>query len=39
MFGATTETEDVVFIIGFAAGGVLIATVVGLWIRSRMKKK
>ncbi len=39
MFGASTDTDNVTFIIGFSAGGVLIATIIGLWIKSRMDKR
>jgi hypothetical protein len=39
MLGATTETSDVVFAIAFSAGGVLIAALVGLWIRARKNRK
>jgi hypothetical protein len=39
MFGATTETEDVVFVIGFSAGGVLIGTIIFLWLRQRLRRK
>jgi hypothetical protein len=38
VLAATTETSDVVFAIAFSAGGVLIAALVGLWIRSRRRK-
>lgn len=39
MIDATTETGNVTFVIGFSAGGVLIVTLVGLWIRAWLKKK
>lgn len=37
MFGAGTETTDVMFIVGFSAGGALIATIVVVWLRSRKR--
>jgi Ni/Fe-hydrogenase subunit HybB-like protein len=39
MLGAESSTDNVAFIIGFSAGGVLIATIVGLWLKSRYDKK
>jgi hypothetical protein len=39
VIGASADTDNVAFIIGFSAGGVLIATLIGLWVKSRMDKR
>jgi hypothetical protein len=39
MIGAVAgDTDNVAFVIGFTAGGVAIATIIGLWIKYRIDK-
>jgi hypothetical protein len=38
VLGADDATSDVVFAVAISAGGVLIATLIGLWIKYRMKR-
>lgn len=39
MIGAEDATSDVFFAVAISAGGVAVATVIGLWIRARRKRE